>query len=427
MDTNFIYFFIGLVLTAVISFFIGKYFYDKQQEWNEDATRTIPIQINQEIGEIRGNIPIIGYVNNINQTTYLTQEIIKKTPTVIKKDGGLFKKGVTNPIPSKRKSEINEIKFSVLRREIGKNLGQYAWLDDDFKNALISVESFYSSDAKLDNTDKSRSELMYIKKMIDLHGQNRLVHLIIPRIRYIDSLETEDKEKWNLLESYYNSLNSEGILIYPSNTDIGKTADFMTFDKVEQNVKDLIIEARGQYYPKKAVDIANLFLKNNFLWDVRRIDFSTQKFENKNDDDRLIIKSKLWIELYDWKYYGMNQYDIKLNKKTKVDYLNYLDKALINVSKPDYLSKSEYMQKLIEMYHEIEQKLEYENFAILKGVGENIGHCLRIATSFKYKHPNLDYISFIDQEDNSAIYFIFSNENIDNHYQKFKLEKIITS
>lgn len=425
IDINFIYFFVGLILTAIISFLIAKYFFEKQKEWDETATKRIPKEINRQIGEIRGEIPIIGYINNIHQTIILPQKTIQKTPIIIRKEGGLLKKGVVSPIPSKRETEINEIKFSVIRREIGKDLSKYTWLNPDFRNALIVVESFLSSDAKIDYGDKSASERIYIEKMIDMHKQNRLVHLLIPRIRYIDSLELDIDKKWNLVESYYNSLSPQGILVFPAEFQIQTTVDHMKLEKVQSGVKDLIIEARGKHFTKNAVDIANSFLEQNSDWDVRRIDFSTHKFD-LTEEDRSRITSKLWIELYNWKEHGLNKKDIELNKNAQSAYIKSLNNAIIDVYQPKNLLPSDYRQRLFDIYNEIDQKIGLENFAILKGKGENIGHCLRIATSFKYEHPNFDNISFIDQNNESILYLIFSKENIENHYQKFMLENIIS-
>lgn len=426
IDFNFIYFIIGIILTTIIGFLIGKHFFEKQKEWDETATKRIPKEINQEIGEIRGQIPIIGYINNIHQTIILPQKTLQKTPTIIRKEGGLLKKGVISPIPSKRETEINEIKFSVIRREIGKDLSKYTWLDPDFKNALIAVESFLSSDAKIDYDGKSQSESIHIQKMIDLHKQNRLVHLLVPRIRYIDSLEMEINNKWNLVESYYNSLSPEGILVFPAEFEIQKTVDYMKLEKVQHGAKDLIIEARGRHFSKNAVDIVNSFLEQNPDWDVRRIDFSTHKFEYVTEEERSRIKGKLWIELYNWKVLGLKKYDIELNKKAQSAYINSLNNAIINVYQPENLPPSEFRQRLFDTYDEIEQKLGLENFAILKGIGENIGHCLRIATSFRYEHPNLDNICFIDKKKESMVYFIFSKENIENSFLKLGLEKVVS-
>ncbi len=426
IDINFIYFIVGIIITTIFGFLIGKYFFEKQKEWDETATKRIPKEINQEIGEIRGKIPIIGYINNIHQTIILPQKTLQKTPTIIRKEGGLLKKGVISPIPSKRETEINEIKFSVIRREIGKDLSKYTWLNSDFRHALIAVESFLSSDAKIDYADKSQSESTHIQKMIDLHKQNRLVHLLVPRIRYIDSLELDIDKKWNLVESYYNSLTPEGILVFPSEFEIQKTVDYMRKEKVPHGVKDLILEARGRRFSKNAIDIANLFLEQNSDWDVRRIDFSTHKFEDVTEEERSKIKGKLWIELFNWKAHGLKRYDIELNKKAQSAFIDSLNKAIIDIYQPKNLPPFEFRQNLFDTYNEIEQKLVLGNFAILKGVGENIGHCLRIATSFRYEHPNLDNICFIDKKDESIVYFIFSKENIENSFLKLGLEKVVS-
>lgn len=107
----------------------------------------------------------------------------------------------------------------------------------------------------------------------------------------------------------------------------------------------------------------------------------------------------------------MNKKDIELNKHAQSAYINSLNNAIIDVYQPENLLPSDYRHRLFDTYNEIDQKIGLENFAILKGIGENIGHCLRIATSFKYEHPNLDNICFIDQNNESILYLIFSTQN----------------
>jgi DNA-binding protein len=398
-----------VILTALFTFAIQSYWHRKKEHLRKEAAEKIPQDIKQQIGEIRGKQPVVVQIEH--PTVYIGPEI-KTSISIIKKE-----KRIESLLPSKRKLELGEVEFSILRDAVGREFKEIDWLENNFKRALSSTLAFLGSGVKIDYKELLPGIKDYAKDIQILFDKNRLNHLIIPEIRRIHQMEIDKEEKWSAFKQYFDEVKKglQGNMLW-----IGKKETNVYVEALEKEYVDVrksplvVIEAKGFDIHRAIVTIKE-FMKRNLGWAIKRVDFSMYEYESEKTRRRAI----LWIEII-----NMGKEDAyNLNEIRR----NFL-KEILSVNKTITLLKDEchHPEKRHKICQIAGKALEDTGWVILTGSDEPVegrpylDDIISMAAIFRYHNWEYDYLVLLDFEDErSVLYFIFSKESIVERFESF--------
>lgn len=401
---------LGLLIAGGFSFWVGHYYFKKQQKLKDKYSRKIETDIYQNIGDIRGKQPIIFQGR---QTVFIGPQTI----SIAKKD-----ERFASLFPKKRQNEIEAIEFAILRDAVEKEFGEIRWLDSDFKRALLfTVSALSAKEETREETEQKDKAIKTIEKLkqnlpngfkgqveeiTDLYLNDRLNHLIIPEIRRLDSAEGNDDSKCSTLDDYFYNVKRElqGNMIFIGDKEVNDYVAKLKREHVEsRKLECLVLEARG-VWTEKAVEVASVFLKEMPSWVIKRVDFAMHKFEEAK-------AGKLWVEL--WNIAG----DKTLPEQKRAFLLKLTEGANIEIAPPAYESS---YAKRHELYKSFSDILFDKSHVVLSARGEYITSLVFLAAAFRYHHLQYDYYCDIQIENEvPTLYVVFSGKSIVEMFDDF--------
>jgi DNA-binding protein len=404
------------LIIAIIAAFCGalfeRFLSRKKKELGEGANIEIQDTHKGIIGELRqGDRSRVVIVNN---PTYALGAMQRTKPVAI-----LKRDSKTESIlrPSERRKEIGGIKFTYIRDLTDKVLEPITWLPEPFDQALRASIAYYTSNTPIDSGKYSKDMLAFLQEMKEIHENDRLAHLIIPRIMLVDETNISSVYKWTLLKEYYNGVKENGgelgNMIFIGSKDPNIYVDKLLFDYHEtRKLGHIIMEARGSNINNAAKVAIRVINENLPYWFITRTDFCLHSFEE------ISHAAKIWVEMTKAKDKELSDYQ-ETQKKTR-GFIDFLMKQSSIKIEGSYTEKAE----RIEIYERILGDLDKYGFAVLFGEDKSISDTLFLASVFRYHNPRWDYAADLDEvvEDGSSlrVVVIFGSEDISSIYQRFE-------
>lgn len=345
----------------------------------------------------------------INQPTYAIRELPTKPITILKRE----RKTKSVLRPRERKEEISGVKFTYIRDLMDNALEGITWLEKDFDRALRVAIAYYASEASFDKTKYPSEVAQYFEELGNVHENDRLTHLILPRIMIIDEFDMSSLHKWVLLEDYYKGVQKEihGNMLFVAEKDPQVYVDRLIRDYVKQrNLNHIIVEARGSNINNAGKVACRFISDNEYGWFVTRTDFCMHLFIEE-------FAPKIWVEMTLAPKEDRQSFIEKQEETRK--FINHLiNRSEIRIDK-EYHEK----QERITLYKEMTNKIQSSGFTVLVGLDNHVYATLRLASIFRSYNPQYDYVADLDcLEGNIRIVIVFSYQEIRSLYQAF-LEK----
>ena len=344
---------IFLSLAVLIILFLVAYIsYNLSQVKNEQKEK-----LKTEILETPRNIVIIYRKDAGVQTTYVLPTESKKRITsiveshdkpeskFIKIDENALSSVIISLFDKKHLKELVSVEIFQASSILQKTFSKIPFLADEFKKALIasltwkyvgipSQQKFNEFHASL---DFSSNESQLFDELVRLSNNDRVVGLILPKIRDLEDMDLSIDEKTEIFGNFYNGLCKtafhqinnlgESILFYVGSREkeqdevIEDDLEVIRNTKLTQPESEIILEARGRY-TKLAAKIAGVLLendKNEFA--IGRITITTHSYHPSKKYPNETKKPKIWLTLLkkrnankkELKYY--DRLEIKIYKR----------------------------------------------------------------------------------------------------------------
>lgn len=273
--------------------------------------------------------------------------------------------------------------FDILQKTFSK----IPFLTDEFKKALVasitwkyvgmpSQQKFGEFRASL---DLKPNESQLFDELVGLSKNDRVVGLILPKIRDLEDMDLITEEKTDIFDNFYNGLRKTALRKYIDNLGVsnmfyvgleGKEPEEVIEDDLEvirkvklkqQPESEIILEARGTN-TKLAAQIAGILLdedKNEFA--IGRITITTHKYPDEGE------RPKIWITLLKKKLANKKElrYYDKMEKKIfgRISELRESEYCIekgedYNIRKAGYCIKSKGEMLIVAGYYEITSKLD---------------------------------------------------------------------
>jgi len=400
------------VILVIFSAFIGVVFQrwhsKKGQALSENADMQIEVTHKETIGELRQGDR--SKVIIINQPTFAIRELSDKPITILKRES----KTRSVLRPATRKEEISGVKFTYIRDLADKALETINWLDKDFDQALRAAIAYYTSGSNFDETKYPPKIVQYFKEMKDIHENDRLTHLIIPRIMIINEFDIPPHNKWTLLEDYYKGVQQvvHGSMLFVAEKDPQAYVDKLVKDYVQtRRLNHIIIEARGENINNASKTIGLFISDNRYGWFITRTDFCLHSFQGEDGQ----VRTKIWVEMT---LAPENEKTDFFRKQAETrDFISYLESHAQIIIDYDYHMKHE----RISLYEKMRTNMESFGFTVLIGIGKYIHQTLFLASVFRSYHPQFDYVADLDslEHEIDRIAILFSSEEISSLFRKF--------